>query len=226
MTALHAPPKFEALLTEVVTLGGRGTAPAAMYAFITAELGDSPLSVNQVLEMTWQRSQADLSAAWKGAMLRPEVREQGKATPVPANASINPEGILDLIAEGFRVPVVCAYIVSKLGDIPPADLDNVMNKALSATLQAMDARWAHRYPRTPANAAPSRRPAAPESAAPTFHVAMPPVPAAQVVFAHPSRAVQRVERDPQSLEIMRTVTTYDPPDASSRAVATARQPTR
>jgi phage gp29-like protein len=35
------------------------------------------------------------------------------------------------------------------------------------------------------------------------------VPPAQVVVAHPTRAVQTVERDPETLEITRTVTTYE-----------------
>lgn len=35
------------------------------------------------------------------------------------------------------------------------------------------------------------------------------VPPAQVVVAHPSKAVQTVERDPQTLEVTRTITTYE-----------------
>jgi hypothetical protein len=35
------------------------------------------------------------------------------------------------------------------------------------------------------------------------------VPPAQVVVAHPTKAVQTVERDPETLEITRTVTTYE-----------------
>jgi hypothetical protein len=35
------------------------------------------------------------------------------------------------------------------------------------------------------------------------------VPPAQVVVAHPTKAVQTVERDPETLEVTRTVTTYE-----------------
>jgi hypothetical protein len=45
-------------------------------------------------------------------------------------------------------------------------------------------------------------------AAPTVNVQAD-VPPAQVVVAHPTRAVQTVERDPDTLEITRTVTTYE-----------------
>lgn len=53
--------------------------------------------------------------------------------------------------------------------------------------------------------------APPPPAEVVVQVAAPEIPAAQVVMVHPARAVQHVERDPDTLEIIRTVTDYEAP---------------